>query len=87
MSKHFLTDTVLNSPMLKGGSKYAFKHVPSLKKRTGFQYKDTSKASFFRPVETLSFISFLIQVLLYAAPLVVVGTVFSGAIQSPAITV
>lgn len=83
MSKQFLVDTVLGSPMLKGGSKYAFKHVPSLKKRTGFQYRKDGSAGVFRPVETLSGIAFLIQILFYIAPLFVVGNlVFSGAVQS-----
>lgn len=81
ISKQFLTNTVLGSAMLKGGSKYEFQHVPSLKKRTNFQYRKTGSAGVFRPVETLSGIAFLIQVLFYLAPLFVVGTVFSGAIQ------
>lgn len=68
--------------MLKGGSKYEFKHVPSLKKWTYRQYREAGEAGFLRPVETLSLLSLLFQVLLYAAPLIVMGTVFSGTIQS-----
>ncbi|KAJ5648449.1 hypothetical protein N7490_004821 [Penicillium lividum] len=82
ISKKFLINTVLGSPMLKGGSKYEFKHVPSLKKRTNRQYRETGGAGIFRPVETLSCVSFLIQVLLYVVPLFVMGKVLSGAIQT-----
>ncbi|QKX55157.1 uncharacterized protein TRUGW13939_02249 [Talaromyces rugulosus] len=81
MSKQFLVETVMGSAMLKGGSKYEFKHVPSLKKRTTFQYRPIGGAGMFRPVETLSCIAFLIQVLLYAAPIFVAGKVLSGYIQ------
>ncbi|KAJ5151556.1 hypothetical protein N7492_009851 [Penicillium capsulatum] len=81
-SKSFLVDTVLASPMLKGGSKYEFKHVPSLKKRTTRQYRAVGGAGIFRPVETLSCIAFLIQALLYVVPLYVVGRVLSGTIQT-----
>lgn len=79
-SKQFLVDTVLGSSMLKGGSKYEFKHVLSLKKRTGFQYRKDGSAGIFKPVETLGGFAFLIQVLFYAAPLFVVGNLVSSGV-------
>lgn len=73
--------------MLKGGSKYEFQHVPSLKKRTGHQYRAPGGSWMLRPVETLSLISFLIQILLYVVPVLVVGTVLSGTIQKAYVTI
>lgn len=85
-SKQFLINTVLGSSMLKGGSKYEFKHVPSLKKWTYRQYREGEGARIFRPVEILSCVFILIQGLLYVAPLLVVIKFLGEAISTTSTT-
>ncbi|KAJ5801344.1 uncharacterized protein N7518_003412 [Penicillium psychrosexuale] len=65
-SKEFVLVNVFGASILKEGNKFEFTHQPQLNKFTKKETKADTNISWFRPVETIGFVMFLFECLVYA---------------------
>lgn len=64
-SKKFVLVNVFGASILKEGNKFEFTHQPLLNKFTKRETKTDINISRFRPVETIGFVVFLFECLVY----------------------
>ncbi|OQE00808.1 hypothetical protein PENVUL_c046G03277 [Penicillium vulpinum] len=65
-SKQFVLVNVFGASILKEGNKFEFTYHPQLNKLTKRETKTDINLSWFRPVETIGFVVFLFECLVYA---------------------
>ena len=64
--KEFVLKHVFGSSLVKGGNNFEFTYVPQLNKYTKREKPERTVSSAIRPVETVGFVVFLIEMLVYA---------------------
>ena len=69
---------VFGASVLKEGNKFEFTHQPQLNKFTKRETKTDNNVSWFRPVETIGFVVFLVECLVYALALGILANVLGA---------
>jgi hypothetical protein len=64
--KEFVLKHVFGSSLVRGGNNFEFTYVPQLSKYTKREENERPVSSAIRPVETVGFVVFLIEILVYA---------------------